>query len=499
MSTIPDPIWIDDDALEALPSSTDDASFEQLKFIADVPIGRLNVNEYAWDESIDGPIPDDRRYRSYSATPGDSMHDFLYHHAYPSIRTRFPEVAGPHPYPHAEDSFVPNQAMMMAIAYRQLDGAEKTAMGAKLVSVLEQALLSEATQYAIGYSRITRQISGYFIAADIAKLKSLDPSLDGKYRVWANYARNAMIYERYLDTDDTTLLFDRVTSIKQQAWERPNNHGLTAIVSYLTLSIFAGDAAAIDAVAAWYRSWVGETKEHTGFRYKYVQDGWWHPDINDPLGIARLGATIEDDGTTYDMDGVMAEEARRCSYETGFRWPPCITNYYWTNLQWVIALVYLLERCGIPAMEYGDFALQRAVDWILRSVWVTIPTPYGYDDLATETGYASQEPGDPSSFDPLNPGAKAPFIPGMVFHSSLDNDVDAIYLLNYLLNHAPTSNVSTLKTLYPNGKNNDGYYPTLWERDQYGKQMKAPSASFYLFRDYTSMDNKHQDPAVLWP
>lgn len=488
MAQFPDTLWIDDADLAALPADPQSSlAYARMLFFAQVPIGEFYFYRQYWDWYNGAPPPqvDPLYFEDYGRHK-----DWLYHGSYPIIAYRKPRLLDEeHPEPFTIDSWAQVQAMAVATVIRKTpDSDVRASLQAKLIQMIESAVLSELTTYQIDINTVAWRLPQYLIAADLGRLADYAPPLWQRVITWAKFLLAEVFRERWFLEAGPGRLRDvgpvhQIITLKGQALARPNSAGLAALYAYLVCAILARDVAALETAAGCYRTYCGESQENRDYRYSGFIEGGWHPDLRNPTGIGRVGATING----QDADGLMPEETRLCG--TAFFWPPCLHANQWDAIGLLANILYLLERCGYPAMTWGQFAFQRALDWLYRNAWFALPEGYDWRTPASQTGQGEMPPADPGAFDPLNPGTQAPFFAGSVFHTALRDSVNTVYLINRLMSLYPE-----LKTSHPLGKDPvTGWYPTLWERRRYGiGELKTPP-HYYLFGGYTAYDNQNQE------
>jgi hypothetical protein len=210
---------------------------------------------------------------------------------------------------------------------------------------------------------IGRNVLSYVLAADLLELDRRQPEVDALVREWL-----VLVEETAWPGDGRTL---------REAHEvRPNNWGLVCGATRIAIDMYLRDAQALNDIALARRvfhAWLGAPGQWDLFVWGGGQprDNSWQP-YEDPelyRGIGAVGATLG--GGVHDADGLMPDDQRRVgdleclntliSYPVGWG---VTTSYTWEALQGAVMQAHLLARCGYPAFEWEDRALERAVRWL---------------------------------------------------------------------------------------------------------------------------------------
>jgi hypothetical protein len=221
---------------------------------------------------------------------------------------------------------------------------------------------------------VSRNVSGYVIAADLINLPDLAPVASAAFDDWLE----ALKTRTYTDG----------RSIRSTHDDRPNNWGTHAGASRIAIDIYTDDTADLDDAAKVFHGYLGDRSLYAGFTYGSLE---WQADENAPVGINPLDAEKTISGASRDIDGVVPDDQRRsvecvpptppdtcpskcpechadCS--VSLRWPPCKTGYVWEALQGVALQALLLSRQVDPqelpydAWNWNDQAVRRAAAWL---------------------------------------------------------------------------------------------------------------------------------------
>jgi hypothetical protein len=188
---------------------------------------------------------------------------------------------------------------------------------------------------------VLRNTQGYVIAADLAKIAELDPELDDALRTWM---------EKLLH-HEVAGACDSIVACHER---RPNNFGTHAAASRIAIARYLDDDDELAAAATVFRGWLGDRSAYADFSYGELS---WQCDERAPVGINPAGCTKEG----HPLDGVLPDDQRRAGPLT---WPPPKENYVWEALQGASVSAQLLQRAGLPAWEWEDAALLRAITWL---------------------------------------------------------------------------------------------------------------------------------------
>ncbi len=186
-----------------------------------------------------------------------------------------------------------------------------------------------------------RELAAYVIAADLISLKTVDPTLDTKFRT-------------KIKSLLTTPTSDGPANLVKCHEERPNNWGTHCGASRVAVAAYLGDTQELERAARVFRGWLGDRASYAGFKYG---DTSWQCSASAPVGINPKGCTRNG----RSLDGVLADDQRRAG---SFTWPPPKENYVYEALQGALVQAVILQRQGYPAFEWGDRALLRAFKWL---------------------------------------------------------------------------------------------------------------------------------------
>jgi len=215
----------------------------------------------------------------------------------------------------------------------------------KVISALTAVATGNLEQGARALA-LGREIPGYVLAADIARISEIDPVLDNVLRAKFKALLTAPCSS---GPDNLTVSHEK----------RPNNWGGHAAAARIAIALYIGDKAELTRAAQVFKGWLGDRDSYAGFDYGEL---WWQADPAKPVGINPKGSTIQG----HSVDGAQPEELRRGG---AFKWPPAKTDYCWEGLQGPTAAVHMLMRAGLPAHEWCDKALLRAVAFLYDIGW----------------------------------------------------------------------------------------------------------------------------------
>jgi len=183
-----------------------------------------------------------------------------------------------------------------------------------------------------------RELLAYVLAADLV---GLPPTEDATFRAWL---RNIL---------STPIKGQTLRSSQEQ---RPNNWGTHCGATRAAIARYLGDATELERTARVFKGWLGDRNTYKDFSYS-ANELAWQADPNAPVGINRLGATIQG----YSVDGVLPDDQRRSG---PFTWPPPKENYVYGALQGALMHAIILYRAGYNVWSWENQALLRAVKWL---------------------------------------------------------------------------------------------------------------------------------------
>jgi len=194
-----------------------------------------------------------------------------------------------------------------------------------------------------------RNLGAYAIAADLVGLSTFDPALDKAVR--AKF--------RELLTTPTD---GAASSLVDCHERRPNNWGTHCGGARAAVAAYLQDEEELSRTARVFRGFVGEGSydafEFGGNRSRL--DRSWECYEERPVGINPKGC--RKDGR--NLDGVIPDDQRRGGRFNARRWPPTKELYVWEALQGLLMQAVVLDQAGLPAFEWGDRAILRAVTWL---------------------------------------------------------------------------------------------------------------------------------------
>lgn len=229
------------------------------------------------------------------------------------------------------------EATMVSLAIRWVrlgNVADYNEAIAMLDAVMSTEWLSSNT--ALGLSR---NLTGYVVAADILGLADTDPVRSAAFKAWLEQARTVAL-------DGKTLISTHET--------RPNNWGTHAGAARMAVDLYLNDTADLGVAVGVFQGWLGDRAAYSSFSWGEMS---WQCDQFNPVGINATGCLK--DG--HSIDGVLPDDQRRGG---PFTWPPPKENYVWEALQGVEVQAWILSRAGYPAWGWQNSAILRAVEWL---------------------------------------------------------------------------------------------------------------------------------------
>jgi hypothetical protein len=210
----------------------------------------------------------------------------------------------------------------------------------KAVSAIGAAMGTErgARTLAVG-----RNLQSYVIAADVLGLQS-DPGVGKRFGDWLRAVR--------------TQTFDGNTLVETSN-KRPNNWGTHATASLTAVAAYLNDRAELDRLSKVFRGWTGDRSAYAGFDFG---DLAWQANPAAPVGVNP--GKVNPAGRA--LGGALPEEMRRGG---GLQWPPAGTGYPWGALNGAVVTAELLSRQGYDAWNYGDRAIDRALQFLDGLGW----------------------------------------------------------------------------------------------------------------------------------
>jgi hypothetical protein len=192
---------------------------------------------------------------------------------------------------------------------------------------------------------LTRTLPGYILAADIIDLGQFDPMIDNEFRNWLEF----VVYE---------LKLDGKTQVEKHL--KANNHGTQAAVVRLAADLYLDKMDDFTLAAEMLKAWLGDPSTFQGdFSWGNL---CWQADPSDPVGINRMGATMNIAGQIRNIDGVQPDEQRRSGCPSD-QWPPPEDVHVWGGLQGIVSQMHILARQGYDSWDWADKAALRAVSW----------------------------------------------------------------------------------------------------------------------------------------
>jgi hypothetical protein len=192
---------------------------------------------------------------------------------------------------------------------------------------------------------LTRTLPGYILAADIIDLGQFDPMIDNEFRNWLEF----VVYE---------LKLDGKTQVEKHL--KANNHGTQAAVVRLAADLYLDKMDDFTLAAEMLKAWLGDPSTFQGdFSWGNL---CWQADPSHPVGINRMGATMNIAGQIRNIDGVQPDEQRRSGCPSD-QWPPPEDVHVWGGLQGIVSQMHILARQGYDSWDWADKAALRAVSW----------------------------------------------------------------------------------------------------------------------------------------
>lgn len=209
--------------------------------------------------------------------------------------------------------------------------------------VASLAEIASTTSYSGTSLALGRQVAAYVMAADIIDLASLEPELDGRFRV----TLRALLHFGATGGG--------VSSLTECHEVRPNRSGSHCGASRAAIAAYLGDAELLERVALVFKGWLGDREAYSGF--EFGSDRSWHCDPSNPVGINPSGCAR--DG--HVLDGVLADDQRSGG---SYAWPPEKTGSSYEGMQGALVQAIILHRQGYDVFSWEDQALLRAFDWL---------------------------------------------------------------------------------------------------------------------------------------
>jgi hypothetical protein len=254
-----------------------------------------------------------------------------------------------HPRPNLADvdeeagNFVLAKAL---VAVRLGDSKVTAGLKGDVVKLLEQAIGTEngANALAVG-----RNVAAYVIAADIIDLAVVKPGFDES------------VFKPWLRSVAMTKFMGRTLRSCQE--DRPNNWGTHCGASRIAIAAYLDDRMELTRAASVFQGWLGDRRSYTGFKFG-AEAFTWVSDVClrsasscQPVPVNPPGSLVNG----HNVDGVVVDDQRR----TGeFTWPPKYTYYSYGGLGGAVVQAGILSRFGFDAWQWGDRAVQRAVEWM---------------------------------------------------------------------------------------------------------------------------------------
>ena len=232
--------------------------------------------------------------------------------------------------------------IILAKAYNYVATGSTQSLG-QVVDAL-RAVTSGSTESGGRTLALGRELAAYVIAADLIRLKDVDPSLDVVFR-----AKLKELLTKALDGKPLISCHE----------VRPNNWGTMCGGSRAAVAAYLGDETQLDRIAKVFEGYLGNRAAYASFDYGELS---WQCNSSAPVGINPAGCIR----SGHSIDGALPEEMRRAG---GFTWPPGETGYAWEGLQGAVVQAEILQRAGYPAWQWENRALCRAVKFLHDIGW----------------------------------------------------------------------------------------------------------------------------------
>lgn len=187
-----------------------------------------------------------------------------------------------------------------------------------------------------------RQIGAFVLAANLVGMDDRD------WNAWLGALRTKPIGTS-----------GQASNITQLSDERANNWGSFARAARIAIDIYLGDDADLELVVERFKLVLGEIDqrpdllwiEDADFDLSYACDKPWRGINSSACGLGKDGIIVEDLSRSirafpnYDATGI---------------------GYTFEAYQAMLFTAVLLERQGFDAFGWGDQALRRVMDWLVR-------------------------------------------------------------------------------------------------------------------------------------
>jgi hypothetical protein len=208
---------------------------------------------------------------------------------------------------------------------------------------------------------VGRQIYGYVLAADIIDLASYDATSNAEFSDWLSAIRTTPLPQSVTPnrSDFTITLAHETWVTNWSGWEG---------ASRIAASIYVGDLSDVARADSIFHAY-SDRSFYPRNAPAYARYGYFEPTSawQDAFtcGTATTWTAINPAGCDPVLDGAIVEDISRSPYS----WPPGGTGmmYSWEMLQGLFIQGEMLHRQGYDTYGYGNQALKRAMDFMVRA------------------------------------------------------------------------------------------------------------------------------------
>jgi len=268
--------------------------------------------------------------------------------------------------PNLSDQTVEHAARALAGALVYVRTGDATLRAKARDAVIEaKRTLDSSTE--LGGARtlsVGRQLGGYVIVADLIDLESYDPAADAEFRPWLDSMRTTILPNSNSNHGLTITLTNESHAMN---WSSRCGQSRTAA------SLYLGDAADVARCDSIFRAWSerpyyprnawpkGPTEHY--FARTGDWSGTW---ACDSVNWTAISPPCVKNGQNYD--GAIVDDISRSG---AFTWPPGDTGmmYSWGSLEALFTWAEMLYRAGHNSYAYGNQALKRSMDFMMRAGW----------------------------------------------------------------------------------------------------------------------------------
>ena len=261
--------------------------------------------------------------------------------------------------------------------------------------------MDEDAEYSLARTLgVGRQLVGYAIAADLIDLQTYDPVADSEFRPWLAQMRTR-------DLPNSNPLYGK-TLVRTH--ECTNGWGLGTGASRIAIDRYIGDTADLARCDSLFRAYSDQRYFPAKSVWFYgaggdyfIRQGAYEPtwicaDTSSWLTISPSCIKTDNlSGNSANIDGAVVSEISR-EVSGGdvmpFVWPPYPAGqmYMWTALNGLFLQAEMLQRAGYSPYSYGNQALKRAMDFMVRAGWVMDFDQYQYIPWIANRRYGTAYP-----------------------------------------------------------------------------------------------------------